>query len=207
MKLTSQQITKYIFWPAQIAVLILILVNAYLIFEVSLNGTNIAITFASMYSFGMILGLISFGFFVLALLPGILGRFGIKGEVVKQLIIYRRETGKLMFLFALAHYLTVKVFPMIALDLELDFPLYQTIGFVALQLTLLLFITSTNWAQKKMGIWWKRLHQLVYLIVWLIFLHVALAQGISIVSVIIAFVAIAEMMSLANFYIFKINLE
>ena len=45
-------------------------------------------------------------------------------------------------------------------------------GFLALLLTLFLLVTSNDWAVKKMGKWWKRLHRLVYVIFVLVVVHV-----------------------------------
>jgi Ferric reductase like transmembrane component len=207
--MTQKQITRYIFWPLQIAVVVLIFVNAYLIFNQRAFAFQTVGEFNTplYYSYGMILGLIAFTLFSIAILPGMLGRFGIKGEIVKQLTIYRREFGKLMFLFAFAHYTTIKIFPLIALNSTPTVAFFENFGFLALTLTIPLFLTSTNWAQRRLGKWWKRLHKLVYIIVWLVFFHVAFAQGFTIISGIIFFIAAAETLSLLNYYIVKFNLE
>lgn len=200
MKLNHTQITKYIFWPLEVLVVVLIIVKGYLIFSSTLD-------YSIYYSYGMILGLIAFGLFTIVMLPGMLTRFGIQGKLIQILMQYRREFGKLTFLFALAHYFTIKLFPTIKLNLPLDFPFYQILGFTALTLLLPLFLTSTNWAQKKLGIWWKRLHSLVYIIVWIVFLHVALVQGITLVSVVIFAIAGTELMSILNYYLIRLNLN
>jgi len=196
----SKQITKFIFWPIELAVVLLILVNGYFIFKTDYDPLFF-------YSYGMILGLIAFGLFTIAILPGMLTRLGIRSSIIQFLMTYRREFGKLMFLFAFGHYLTIKLFPMIVLNLPINFPLYQIMGFIGLTLTLPLFLTSTNWAQKKFGRYWKTLHSLVYIIVWFIFLHVALVQGISIVSVLIFLIAFMELFSILNHRFFRLNLH
>lgn len=188
--MNKKTLRYYFFYPLETLVLLVLTINGYLILN-----TNYDTVF--FYTYGMILGLISFIFFAIAITPGMLGRFGVRNKIITWLTVYRREFGKTMFLLALTHYLTIKIFPLIKSQSIPDFPLYQTIGFIALNLALLLFITSTDWAQKKLGLWWKRLHRLVYIIVWLIFLHVALAQGLTIISFIILLIAILETTSLA----------
>ena len=226
--MTKTQITRFIFWPLEIAVCILILVTGYSMLRgdelsntykstwyLKVNGSfaegTTAITalpiYDLYYSYGMILGLIALTFFTIALTPGILGRFGVKNKFTVWLMLYRREFGKLMFLFALAHYLTIKIFPMIALNSPLDVPLYQTFGFLTFMMAFFLFVTSNNYSQSKLGIWWNRIHGLVYVMVWTIFLHVALRQGFSLISLWVFVLAFAEMMSLANYYLFRLNLE
>lgn len=155
----------------------------------------------------MKLGVASFVCFTVAILPGMLVRYGIKSKLLPILYLYRREFGKLMFLFALNHYLTIKVFPTIQGQSTVTFPFYQVIGFVALFLSLFLFLTSNDWAVKKLGKIWQKLHKLVYVIVWLIFLHVAIVQGFSPLSTLIFIVAIAETVSLVNFHLTKLNLD
>ncbi len=205
MKLTQKNIVRFIFYPLQISVIVLIAVNAFFIFSKDFQTSSILRQ--NFYSYGMILGLIAFVFFIFTLTPGILARFGLKNKLILWLTAFRRELGKLMFLFAFAHYLTIKVLPGISMNIVPDFPIYQTIGFIALNLTFLLFITSTNRAQKKLGLWWKRLHRLVYITVWIIFLHVALAQGFTIISALVFLLAFLETMSLANYYFFRLNLD
>lgn len=154
--MSSQQITKFIFWPLELAVVLLICVNAYFIFNTSYDK-------ALFYKYGAALGVIAFWMFILVLLPGMLMRYGFKGKLVRVLFVYRREFGKLMFLFASAHYLTIQVFPMIQAQNLPTFHLYEIMSLIALALALPLFISSTNWAQKKLGKWWKKLHSLVYI--------------------------------------------
>jgi DMSO/TMAO reductase YedYZ heme-binding membrane subunit len=54
---------------------------------------------------------------------------------------------------------------------------FTLIGFLMVLLAIPLFITSNNWAQRKMGRYWKRLQRLTYLIWGLLFLHLATLEG------------------------------
>ncbi len=191
---------KFLFWPLEAIVALLIVINGYFIFNTNYDSQWF-------YDYGMKLGIASFVCFTIALLSGMLVRYGIKSNLIPILYLYRREFGRLMFLFALNHYLTIKVFPMIYSQSTVTFPFYQVIGFVALFLSLFLFVTSNDWAVKKLGKVWQQLHQLVYVIVWLIFLHVAVAQGFSFLSALIFILAIVETMSLVNFHLTKLNLD
>ncbi len=57
-----------------------------------------------------------------------------------------------------------------------NFPSYLIFGFLALILTIPLTLTSSTWAMKKMGKYWKMLHRTVYLILIFTVLHVVLLK-------------------------------
>ncbi len=91
------------------------------------------------------------------------------------LIKVRRLLGLYAFTYALAHLLTYLFF-----ELQFDWSLlineiikrpYITVGFVALCILTSLAVTSTRWAQRKMGKAWQKLHNWVYLAAILIALH------------------------------------
>jgi methionine sulfoxide reductase heme-binding subunit len=54
---------------------------------------------------------------------------------------------------------------------------FTLIGFTMVLLALPLLITSNNWAQRKMGRYWKRLQMLTYVIWGLLFFHLATLEG------------------------------
>jgi DMSO/TMAO reductase YedYZ heme-binding membrane subunit len=54
---------------------------------------------------------------------------------------------------------------------------FTLIGFLMVLLAIPLFITSNNWAQRKLGRYWKRLQMLTYVIWGLLFLHLATLEG------------------------------
>jgi DMSO/TMAO reductase YedYZ heme-binding membrane subunit len=100
-----------------------------------------------------------------------------------------------MFMAAFTHYLAMKVIPVIQYKLPVYLPLYQAIGVLAIILTLLMFLTSNNWATHKLKGDWKRLHRATYLIGWLIFGHIIL-QDVSWQSITIGVVMVLEVASL-----------
>lgn len=202
--LTKSQITKFIFWPIEILIFLVAPGLGYYLLSQYSEGEH---TFIFWRDYGMLLGLTSFIFFAIALTPGILGRFGIRNKFTALLMTYRREIGKIMFLFALSHYLVIKILPISVLNTPIEFPLYQTFGFLTFLMALALFITSNNYSQKILKMWWTRIHAFVYLMVWTVFLHVALAQGLTIISLAVFLLAFAELMSLANYYLFRLNLS
>jgi len=54
---------------------------------------------------------------------------------------------------------------------------FTLIGFLMVLLAIPLFITSNNWAQRKLGRYWKRLQMLTYVIWGLLFFHLATLEG------------------------------
>ena len=88
---------------------------------------------------------------------------------------YRRMLGLYAFFYASLHFLTYLVLDQffdwreIIADI-IDRP-YITVGFTAFVLLLPLAITSTNRMMRRLGKYWKRLHQLIYIIAVLGVLH------------------------------------
>jgi DMSO/TMAO reductase YedYZ heme-binding membrane subunit len=54
---------------------------------------------------------------------------------------------------------------------------FTLVGFIMVLLAIPLFITSNNWAQRKMGRYWKMLQRLTYVIWGLLFIHLATLEG------------------------------
>ena len=54
---------------------------------------------------------------------------------------------------------------------------FTLIGFLMVLLAIPLFITGNNWAQRKLGRYWKKLHRLIYVIWGLLFFHLATLEG------------------------------
>jgi DMSO/TMAO reductase YedYZ heme-binding membrane subunit len=138
---------------------------------------------------------------LIVITPGILGRFGIDIKVSRILTLYRRRFGILVFLLALTHY-NIITLPRIAgiESFSFQLPLFQTLGFNALVLLLVLFVTSNDFGVKKLGGWWKRIHRLVYVILLLVLLHTAL-QRVSIWSVLAGIFFVLEIISFIYAYL------
>lgn len=138
--------------------------------------------FAFFYAIGISCGRIALIFFILALIPGITSRFGLKHKLLSLLRIFRRYIGISMYLFVIIHSSFVKFLTILALKQILPFLLFELFGLSAFIVLFFLFITSNDFSVNHLGIWWYRLHRLIYLAMWLIFFHVAL-QRLSIWSV------------------------
>ena len=137
-------------------------------------------------------GEIAILFFIFSSIPGIVRRFGYFNKLVSILMIFRRYIGIATYLFVLIHSSFVRIVPWIARIFPLNpVEVYVMFGVAAHVLLFLLFITSNDLSINKLGIWWHRIHDLMYVIVWIIFLHVALVK-ISIWTILIGATAIAQ---------------
>ncbi len=152
------------------------------------------------YEFGKLLGNLAAFTFILAGTPGVLRRFkasGILNKVQSLLMYSRAQLGILMFLLAVGHYLLVFILPILALGtLPTTLRLFELLGVASLYLSFPLFLTSNTWAKRKLKKWWGRLHMLVYIIIWTIFLHVALRE-ISLTAVLLLIFGALQISSLA----------
>jgi sulfoxide reductase heme-binding subunit YedZ len=154
--------------------------------------------------YGKNMGTLSLVIFIITLIPSMIRRFGLAKEftlLIKFTLPVRRQFGILMFMTAFTHYLAMKVIPTLQFKLPPSLPIYQAFGLVALIFSFTLFITSNNWATRKLKSNWKKLHRLTYVIGWLIFGHVLLIglnseEVISIQALAIGIVMILEMASL-----------
>lgn len=133
--------------------------------------------------------------FIIIAIPGIARRFGIHHNIFALLMLYRRYLGITMYLLALMHAMFVRfVFVAVGLIALSPVPTFVVFGTLALTLLFFLFITSNDASVRRLGVWWQRIHNLFYLIMWLIFLHVGL-QRFSIWTVLIGMASIVEMVS------------
>jgi len=135
--------------------------------------------------------------FCVSILPGILRRFGIRSMFTASLMSVRRQIGVTMFLLSLLHYMGLRLFPVLlgGVPLMIPPPTFEFIGVLALYSLFALYVTSNDASVKKMGAWWRRLHTMIYGIVWLLFLHTAM-QRTSIWSILIGVFAALEIASL-----------
>lgn len=92
-----------------------------------------------------------------------------------RLIRYRRMLGLYVFFYSLLHFLTYLVFDQFFDIQEIIADIikrpYITVGFAAFVLLIPLAITSNRKMVRKLGAYWKKLHQLVYVIAILGVLH------------------------------------
>jgi DMSO/TMAO reductase YedYZ heme-binding membrane subunit len=157
------------------------------------------------YQVGRHFGQLAIALLGLVVLPGIMGRFRLEIKLTRLITLFRRQLGIGVFIFAFVHYSFVRLLPTVAGFFELKFPypaLFENLGVIALFILFLMFLTSNNASQKKLGKWWKRLHRFVYLTVWLLVFHTGL-QKISIWTLGIGTVAILEVLSFIYEYMRK----
>lgn len=134
--------------------------------------------------------------YILTTIPGIARRFRIQHKLIALLMIFRRYVGITMYLLVTIHYFFLRGiaswFGHILRVIPED--LFQLMGFMAYVLTFFLFATSNDFSTKHLGIWWDKIHRLTYIIIWFIFLHVAL-QRFSIWSILIGITAVLQVAS------------
>jgi DMSO/TMAO reductase YedYZ heme-binding membrane subunit len=136
---------------------------------------------------------------LIVITPGILGRFNIQIKISRIITLYRRRLGILVFLIAFTHFHLIFL-PKVSGTEPIMLQTFQVMGLTALVILSLLFLTSNNFSQRKLGKWWKRIHRLVYVVVLLILIHTFM-QRVSIWSVLAGIFFILEITSLAYAFI------
>lgn len=146
---------------------------------------------------GRSFGAISAILFCVTILPGILRRFRISNPIMALLMMFRRQLGVTTFLFGWLHYSFLRLFLITFGEVSWNYSsaIFEIFGSISLFFMALLFMTSNDWSVKHLGIWWRRIHNLVYIIAWTIFLHVFIQQ-LSPIAILIGFFAFAEVLSL-----------
>lgn len=144
-----------------------------------------------LFNWGPIFGQLAVGLYVLTLIPGIIVRLkwwsAITQPIGLSLMLFRRHFGILMFILAFIHltfsstlpYLALYNFQPPALPALRSFEIMGAIGWALL---FPLWLTSNDWAVKKLGRWWKREHRLTYVALFFIFTHVALQGGLGAIA-------------------------
>ena len=116
--------------------------------------------------------------FLVTLIPGIVSRFEIKETVAtigQTLFFARTQLGISMFLAAFLHYiLFIKNLMALGKFPPTEFMPFLPAGFLALFISFILFLTSNQQSKKLLKKNWFRLHKATYLILFLVFAHVAL---------------------------------
>jgi methionine sulfoxide reductase heme-binding subunit len=91
-----------------------------------------------------------------------------------RVILLRRMLGLIALAYAVAHFSLFVVdqhFSVTAVVTEILKRFYLLIGFIALLALIAMGVTSTDAMIRRMGVWWKRLHRLVYPVAVLVLLH------------------------------------
>ena len=179
-----------LFW---IPYLTIIGISAFGGYQVATNGP----WFEFFYDIGRKFGQLALILLGVVVIPGILGRFKVEIKITRVVTLFRRQLGDMVFLLAYAHFMILRGASRIfgVVPFQTPYPVFEAIGILALTLLFPLFLTSNNWSVRVMGAWWKRLHRLIYVILWLVVIHTGL-QRISVWTVLIGFFAILEVVSL-----------
>ena len=175
--------TFYFFW---LVIVFVLLITARSVFQDDLSS------YVFWYEWAVVSGKSALILFVFVLLPGICNRIRVRHKILAILRIFRRHLGITMFLLATFHGLTVSILPNIKAGPPFVFALFEIFGSVSLFLLFLLFATSNDISEKFLGIWWFRLHRLVYFTMWFILFHVSL-QRLSFWTVLAGLLVVAEM--------------
>ena len=152
--------------------------------------------FVFFYNLAVNFGRVGIVFYILTVLPGMFRRFGFKHKYISILMIFRRYLGIFMFLSVLIHFFVIRGADMLfsKVTITLVPPLFQQLGIIALFLLIPMFLTSNDVSVKFLGVWWKWIHKLTYIIIWFVMLHVVL-QRVSLWSVLISVVLIGQVAS------------
>lgn len=124
-------------------------------------------------STGIWLGRLSLITYFLTLVPGMARRTRIGIRQVVPLMTNRRQLGVLMFWLALGHWLYLTLLPTLMFNLPILLDSARLAGMISLAILTPLWLTSNDFAQRKLGKKWRYLHNLTHLVVGLLFLHVA----------------------------------
>lgn len=145
------------------------------------------------YEIGLWSGRLSLIVYVMTLIPGIMRRFGVANKASVLLMTFRRQLGIMMFLLALKHWGLMRGWLVLREGLYEPMP-FEIFGLGAVLLLLPLFLTSNDYAVRKLRHFWKMVHKLTYVAMFAIMLHVAL-QGFSIWTVVAVVLIVTQLTS------------
>jgi methionine sulfoxide reductase heme-binding subunit len=167
----NQTLIRLFFWMVYISLFVIILIG-FFVFTQSRN------LYPQVAGFASTLGKTALLVYTLTLLPGILGRLQFLPELRPPLMLFRRQLGVTMFLMAITHSSLLFTIPALVLGgfSLANLPPNALFGSLALILLLPLWLTSNDTSVRKLGKWWKKIHQLTYIALLFIFLHVAVVR-------------------------------
>lgn len=180
-----------VFIAAEWAIVLLTAAGFYSVF----TGTNE--TAIVWYDIGAQMGELALYVFFVTITAGILRRFGLLQPIQQLLMLFRRHLGIMTYLLGMMHWVLVRIAFAAKQGVAPALATFEIPSFIAMQVMFVMFVTSNDWSVKRLGVWWKRLHKLIYIVAWLLFFHVALQIGEGRSKALIAFVfAAAELASL-----------
>lgn len=166
----NKKFIEQTFLAVEIALVITILIASGMF----LSGQ---IEFLTLYSVGRRVGQTALIVYLVTLTPGILQRLRIFLPLSAMLSLFRRHFGVLTFLLALSHSFLLVWLPQIE-RWRFAWPTgFMLMGATALTLLFPMWLTSSDYAQRLLGKWWKRLHRVTYVALFFIFLHVSMQMS------------------------------
>lgn len=151
------------------------------------------------YQWGVWCGRIALTLYCITLIPGMTKRFGVTHKLFSLIRIFRRYIGISVFLFALTHASFVRLILLLPRVLSLTGPLFELFGLISLILLFFMFLTSNDFSQNRLGIWWYRLHWVTHIIMIMV-LFDTLLQRVSTWSVLIGIIVVLQIASFVAFY-------
>lgn len=109
--------------------------------------------------------------------------------ILPNLVVVRRMIGNAALVYAVIHlllYATDQNWRLLTIGSEIVRRFYLTIGFVALLGLVALGVTSTDGWARRLGVWWKRLHRIVYAIMVLGLVHYVLQSKLDVSQALLA---------------------
>ncbi len=151
--------------------------------------------FITVYKLARQSGEVALVLYILTCLPGLGRRLGVRHKLLALLMIFRRQIGILMYMFVLIHSVILRFIPVISDGLPLlPDSWFEIFGSIASGMLFLLFVTSNDVSVKRLGPWWHKIHQLTYITMFFILLHVAF-QEISLWTILAGLLVAAQVVS------------
>ena len=176
-----------------------ILAAAFFVSQIP-SGNTIGVLY---YDLGGKFGTLAALAFLVTITPGIAKRFGFHHPKLNFIQTFRRHFGIATFLLVLTHYSILRLIPYMSWQTFTMPPLRELIGFAAYCMFFVMFITSNDFSTNRLGRWWGKVHSLAYVIVWLMFVHIALYNPTEPTAILVGFYALAEWASLIYFWVKK----
>ncbi|MFZ2152516.1 MAG: ferric reductase-like transmembrane domain-containing protein [Microgenomates group bacterium] len=169
------------------------------VFLITIVGLVIKFDFFTL-RIGNLFGQVAVAFYILTLLSGIFRRLNYNFTPINLLRLYRRHLGISMFLCALSHLILVKLGSFQTISAIFYQNPADLFGSLAVLLSLLLFITSNDYSQRLLKTFWFVLHRLTYIIMFFIFLHLALLGSLKWSGLFLVVIALEIISYLVNFH-------
>ena len=187
-----------IIWFLNIVTVCLLLAVFGTFFQASKDFSVIA---PVIYALDSKLGIYALILYILTLLPGLIARLRwflpITMSISSILLPFRRQLGVMMFVVVYVHMAFASTLPQLVMNdfdmTKIVFENFEWMGIVAWWVLWPLWLTSNDVSVRFMGKWWKRLHKLTYVSLFLIFLHVALQYES--LGIVVAVIGILEVVS------------